>query len=92
LLFRSAMPISALVLTVDPEAPGDLLAALAADPRLTVGEAVGVRIPVVAETATARGGAELVEELLRTDGVLHVVVVCVELTEEGDEEWTGERS
>lgn len=84
------MTISALVVTLDPEAPARALAVLAADPRLILGNAIDCRLPVCAETTSAREGAALVDDLLRVTGVLSVDVVCIDFSEEM--EWTAENS
>jgi hypothetical protein len=77
------MIVSALVLTLDP-APAlraRALAALADDPRLVLGEPIGVRLPVVAETETTALGAALCEDLATQPGGLRVDVVSIDLSE-----------
>jgi hypothetical protein len=80
------MVTSALVVTLDGDAGVRRAAvdALAADARLTLGELVGARLPVVAET-TGLGAAEsLVEELSAIAGVLLVDVVLVDFDPDAD--------
>lgn len=45
------MPVSSLLLTIDPAAEPNLRAALATDPRVLIGERVGPRLPLALETA-----------------------------------------
>jgi hypothetical protein len=76
------MVISSLVITL-PAAPApraQLLAALAGDARLTVGEAVRDRLPVVSEVASAGEGAALCDALTAIDGV-RVDVVAIDFEE-----------
>jgi len=77
------MVVSALVVTLprDPFRSVEVLAALGGDPRLTVGAAAQDRVPVVAETAHAREGAELLERLAGMPGV-HVDVVAIDFGDE----------
>lgn len=75
------MTISGLVVTLSPSPLRDSLEALGRDPRLTLGELQGNRLPVVAETATPEEGEALVEGLLTTPGVLFVDVVRVDFVE-----------
>jgi hypothetical protein len=79
------MTISALVVTVDPRELDATLAGLAADPRLTVGERAGNRVPVVAETATAMDGDRLYRELRDAAGVWSVDVVMVDFSGDHDD-------
>ncbi len=71
------MAISGLVVTLDDDAgaAGQALRALAADPRLQLGDGVGSRIPLVAETPSAESDAVLWADLLATPGVK-----CVDVT------------
>lgn len=78
------MPISGLVVTLsdDPSLHKIALDQLASDPRLTLGELHGNRLPVVAETDTVRQGTNLVrEELLDIPGVVFVDVVSVDFSD-----------
>lgn len=75
------MAVSALVVTLpaDLERRTDVMARLAADPRITIGEPVRERLPIVTETADARNSARLVERLEEIDGVrVDLVAVCFE--------------
>lgn len=74
------MIISALVVTLstDPCDRASAIAALARDSRLTTGDVVGDRLPVVAETESAVGGAELCDELGGRRGVIRVDVVAID--------------
>lgn len=79
------MPVSALVLTLDP-ALGDVAReSLALDPRVTLGEACGTRLPVVTETESLADGEDLAIELARTPGVLGVDVISIDFSDiDGD--------
>ena len=77
-----AMIISSLVVTLSPQ-PSDRAAAMAAitrDSRLTAGDAVGDRLPVVAETESAAQGAELCDALGGQPGVVRVDVVAIDFS------------
>jgi hypothetical protein len=76
------MIVSSLVVTLtsEPLARAAALARLAEDVRLTLGEPIGDRLPVVAETATSGLGAALCEELGARDGVVKVDVVAVDFS------------
>jgi hypothetical protein len=78
------MIVSSLVVTLDPEPERRTraLAILASDTRLTLGDAIGDRLPVVAETASPELGAHLCEELAGRDGVLGVHVVAIDFSAE----------
>jgi hypothetical protein len=81
------VPVSALVITLDPEAARRErgLAALAADSRLSLGAIQAGRLPAVAETATLAEGDRLVaEELPAIDGVVFVDVVLVDFSDVDD--------
>jgi hypothetical protein len=80
------MTISALVVTLNPPCAEEALAALARDPRLTLGEPVDARVPIVAETPTLRAGKELCRELELVPGVAFVSVVRIDFLEEEEEE------
>jgi hypothetical protein len=77
------MVVSALVVTLpaDPLRSLEVLVELGRDPRLTVGEPVRDRVPVVAETAGAREGAALAERLAELPGV-RVDVVAIDFGED----------
>jgi hypothetical protein len=78
------MIVSSLVVTLDrdPERRTRALEMLASDARLTLGDAIEDRLPVVAETASAELGAHLCEELSARDGVLGIHVVAIDFSEE----------
>lgn len=80
------MVTSALVVTLEDDAQAACAAvdALAADGRLTLGERIGVRLPVVAETKGLGAAEALAEELLALEGVFAVDVVLVDFDPEGD--------
>ncbi len=86
------MPIGGLVLTLDPDPAlrESILAALTADPRLTLGQPLGVRLPMVAETLTLDDGDALVRELSAAPGVLFVDVVSVDFSDREGEEPHGQ--
>lgn len=76
------MIISALVVTLSPR-PSDRAAAIAAftrDSRLTTGDVIGDRLPVVAETDSAAQGAELCDALGEQPGVVRVDVVAIDFS------------
>lgn len=81
------MPVAALVLTLDPDAAlaARARALLATDPRLTLGDAVDGRLPVVVESATLGDGASLTRELEAQPGVRFVDVVMVDFSDFSDE-------
>lgn len=74
------MIVSALVVTLGPDPSGHaaVLARLAADPRITLGQPCRDRVPVVTEVASADAGAALVEALQAADGVARVDVVSID--------------
>ncbi len=76
------MPISSLVLTLEPPVKHSVLEALAADSRIAVGEAHGLRLPVVTETSSLREGEALAEQLGALPGVTFVDVVFVDFADE----------
>jgi hypothetical protein len=76
------MTISALVVTVAPATARLTLEQLARDPRLTLGDPSGPRVPVVAETDSCRDGRALVEHLQQMPGIEFVDVVLVDFSEE----------
>ncbi|HSK00779.1 MAG TPA: hypothetical protein VK932_06045 [Kofleriaceae bacterium] len=77
------MVLSSLVVTLpaDPVRCFEALIALGRDLRLTLGEPVRDRVPVVAETADPREGAALAERLAELPGV-HVDVVAIDFGED----------
>lgn len=77
------MPIGGLVVTLDPDPSrrDAALGALAADPRLTLGEPVHDRLPVVAETSTLDEGDALFREVAGAPGVLFVDVISVDFSD-----------
>lgn len=86
LLGACLMPIASLVVTLDDRDAlrRGALGRLVADDRVDLGEARGAYLPIVVDTATAVEGAELVESLLATPGVLGVDVVRIDFS--ADEE------
>lgn len=76
------MVVSALVLTLpaDPVRSREVLAELGRDPRLTVGELVSDRVPVIAETRHEGEGAALFGQLARLPGV-RVDYVAIEYSD-----------
>ena len=78
------MVISALVLMLapDPERRARVLAELAGDPRLSLGELVRDRLPIVAESGSAGEGTTLCDELADRDGVVRVDVVSIDFEED----------
>lgn len=61
------------------------LEALARDPRLTLGEANGNRLPVVLDTRDQREDDALWRELLAIDGVMHADVIVAALDDAAGE-------
>lgn len=88
------MTISSLLLTLSPEesARRQALATLAADPRLTLGEPIGDRLPLVLETPSAREAAQASEALLDVTGVTFVELVTVHFEDQEEEPWTAATS
>lgn len=75
------MAISGLVVTLadDETAAAGALAALGADPRLTLGERFGRRLAIVADTPSVHADRALWDELRGTPGVTYVDVTFVHL-------------
>lgn len=81
-LTSELMIVSALVVTLSPD-PCERAFAIAAithDVRLTTGDAIGDRLPVVAETDSADSGAELCDTLGGQRGVIRVDVVAIDFS------------
>lgn len=77
------MPISGLVITLESlESRAPLLTRLEADPRISVGLAQGLRLPVVTDTAGSEEGEALVRELFTVPGVSFVDVVTIDFSDE----------
>jgi hypothetical protein len=72
------MPVSGLVITMEPSAVSNAVAALPADPRLSVGAPAGAHVPAVLETSSLEESARFVDDLFRTPGVRFVDVVTVD--------------
>ncbi len=77
------MVISSLVVTLVPDAVrrAAALASLSTRSELTLGEPIGVRVPVVAEHVDAGAGAAVFDELSELDGVLRVDVISIDFLE-----------
>jgi hypothetical protein len=78
------MPVSGVVITLvdDEEARRQALATLSGDPRLTLGEAMGTRLPAVIETETIGEGVRMVrDELPGVEGIAFVDVVSVDFSD-----------
>ncbi len=89
------MPISSLVITLDPDP--DLreraLSSLTAMSGVTVGTAYSTRLPVVLETATLAEGRDLVEQqLTQLEGVRFVDVVRIDFEDLDGELWNDDDS
>lgn len=81
------MPVAGLVLTLTEllVLRDDAAAALADDPRITLGEAApGGRLPVVTDTASLREEQDLWNEIARTPGVLLVDLAFHDASDVGD--------
>jgi hypothetical protein len=72
------MPVVGAVLVV---APGTDLAAVSADPRFTVGQPAGSRVPVVLETTTRREDVDIWERVVAIPGVLDVQPVFADFSD-----------
>lgn len=85
--------VSALVLTLseEPSVRARVLDDLSRHPRLSIGEPVDRRLPVVAETDDAGQGAALCEALGEWPGVVRVDVVSIEIDEDAGEAPWGAR-
>lgn len=81
---------SALVVTLEDESHdlAAVLAALTSDARLTLGERVGVRLPVVAETLGLAAAEALTTDLLAVPGIVSVDVVLVDFDPDADVDGT----
>jgi hypothetical protein len=80
------MAISGLVVTLsDDSAAAAALSALAADPRLVLGERFGHRVAVVAETPGVDADRALWDELRGTHGITNVDVTYVHLGSDATE-------
>ncbi|MCE7892414.1 MAG: hypothetical protein DYH12_22375 [Sorangiineae bacterium PRO1] len=79
----AVMPVSALVVTLDAgeRARRSVLYVLSRDPRVSVGEAVGERVPVVTETPTLEESEDVTEQLLQIPGVRFVDVVSIDFSD-----------
>jgi hypothetical protein len=85
--WENDVPVSALVLTLDPDPRRRelLFQQLARDPRISTGPLAHGRLPVVVETETLAEGDRLVaEELPDLAGVLFVDVVLVDFSDIDD--------
>jgi hypothetical protein len=73
------MPISGLLITLEsPESQAPVLAALSADPRITVGPPCGLHLPLVTDTQGAEEGETLARELGSLAGVRFMDVVTID--------------
>ncbi len=80
------MPISALVVTVQPGHRDTVLAELARLPQTSVGEPQASCIPVVVDTQSAGDGRRIAERVQEVPGVALVNVVMVDFRDEDEEE------
>lgn len=76
------MAVSALVVTLHPDASADALRRLGEDGRFVVGEPGGLRVPVVLDTRSPEEDRRAYEWLLEQTGVVFVDVVAVYLETE----------
>lgn len=74
------MPVAGLVLSLhdDPALRRGALAALLADPRVTLGEPQGDALPIVTETDDIPTQDALWAEIENTPGVTAVALVCLD--------------
>ena len=77
------MPVSGLVLTLDPgeRSRRGVLYVLSHDPRISVGELVEDRLPIVTETFSLEEGEDVAEQLLQVPGIRFVDVVSVDFSD-----------
>jgi len=77
------MPISGLVLTLvsEPNGRSSALAALHADPRITVGEQAGDRLALVTETPSLTESRDLAVALSEIEGVALLEVVTIDFSD-----------
>ncbi len=74
------MAVSGLIIThADENSVITVAAALAGDPRVTLGERFGLRRAVVGETSSPEGDRDLIDDLRARAGVVNVDVVYVHL-------------
>lgn len=80
------MPVSALVVTLDPgeRSRRGVLYVLSRDPRVSVGEIVEDRLPVVTETSSLEESEDVAEQLLQVPGIRFVDVVSVDFSDIAD--------
>ncbi|HNS98306.1 MAG TPA: hypothetical protein PLJ27_02800 [Polyangiaceae bacterium] len=73
------MAVSSLLLWLDPDAndPDRTLESLAAQPHLTLGTPVQLRVPAVLDTPTIQQDIDTVAQLLALPGIAHVDVLGV---------------
>lgn len=88
------MPIASAVITLDedPELRARALAAMASEPRVTIGPPSGSAFPAVLETASGEEGEALLRALTNVPGVLLVAIVTVDTSLDLETEWTDARS
>lgn len=81
------MIVSSLVVTLSPDVDDRLhaRAVLDGDGRLTLGDPIDDRVPVVAETDTAQDGEALCDALAASRGVVRVDVVAIDYSLESEE-------
>lgn len=72
------MPVVGAVLVVTPKAD---LASVASDPRFTVGEPCGDRVPVVLTTTTRREDVDVWDRIVALPGVLDVQPVFADFSD-----------
>lgn len=74
------MAVSGLIITHREETSVNAVAAaLARDPRVTIGERFGLRRAIVGETASAEEDRDLIDDLRALAGIINVDVVYVHL-------------
>jgi nitrate reductase NapAB chaperone NapD len=80
------MPVSALVVTLDPNQRDGAIERLSLDPRITLGELQTCQLPVVLDTQSVGEGRALVEELQAVAGVTLVNIVMVDFSDADEED------
>ncbi len=79
------MPISSLLITLEPDAESQAIAHswLSSRPSVTIGQLHGLRLPAVLETTTLREGRQMVDDMLDVQGIRFVDVLGVNFEDAG---------
>jgi len=85
------MPVSSLLLTITPEAEPALRDALGADPRTTLGDRVGCRLPIALDTPDREADRDAWDWLRALPGVRWIDLVWISIDPEDAEDFTTAR-